>query len=75
MYLYAVFLLIQLVAQIEKKNCLQFGRLGFDSWVRKTPWSRKWPPTLVFSLGKFMDRGFWGVIIHGVTKSQTQPRG
>ena len=52
MYLYAVFLLIQLVAQIEKKNCLQFGRLGFDSWVRKTPWSRKWQPTPVLLPGK-----------------------
>ena len=26
--------------------------LGFDPWVRKNPWSRKWPPTPVFLLGK-----------------------
>ena len=27
-------------------------RLGFDPWVRKIPWIRKWQPTPVFSLGK-----------------------
>ena len=25
---------------------------GFDPWVRKIPWSRKWQPTPVFLLGK-----------------------
>ena len=28
-------------------------RLGFDPWVGKIPWRRKWQPTLVFLLGKF----------------------
>ena len=27
-------------------------RLGFDPWVRKIPWSRKWQPTPVFFPGK-----------------------
>ena len=27
-------------------------RLGFDPWVRKIPWRRKWQPTVVFLLGK-----------------------
>ena len=27
-------------------------RLGFDRWVRKVPWSRKWQPTPVFLTGK-----------------------
>ena len=27
--------------------------LGFDAWVRKSPWSRKWQPTPVFLPGKF----------------------
>ena len=27
-------------------------RLGFDSWVGKIPWSRKWQPTPVFLPGK-----------------------
>ena len=26
---------------------------GFDPWVRKIPWSRKWQPTSVFLPGKF----------------------
>ena len=28
-------------------------RLGFNPWVRKIPWSRKWQPTLIFLPGKF----------------------
>ena len=28
------------------------GRLGFDPWVRKIPWRRKWQPTPVFLPGE-----------------------
>ena len=28
-------------------------RRGFDPWVGKIPWSRKWQPTPVFLPGKF----------------------
>ena len=28
-------------------------RHGFNPWVRKIPWRRKWQPTPVFLLGKF----------------------
>ena len=28
-------------------------RWGFDPWVRKIPWRRKWQPTPVFLPGKF----------------------
>ena len=28
--------------------CLLCRRWGFDPWVRKLPWRRKWQPTLVF---------------------------
>ena len=28
-------------------------RCGFDSWVRKIPWKKKWPPAPVFLSGKF----------------------
>ena len=28
--------------------CLQCGRPGFNPWVGKIPWSRKWQPTPVF---------------------------
>ena len=32
--------------------CLQCGRPGFDPWVRKIPWRRKWQPTPVLLPGK-----------------------
>ena len=27
-------------------------RCGFNPWIRKIPWRRKWQPTAVFLLGK-----------------------
>ena len=35
-----------------KKICLQGRRCGFNPWVRKIPWGRKWPPTPVSLPGK-----------------------
>ena len=32
--------------------CLQCGRSGFNPWVGKIPWRRKWLPTLVFLPGE-----------------------
>ena len=32
---------------------LQCGRPGFDPWVRKIPWRRKWQPTPVLLPGEF----------------------
>ena len=43
---YGASLVVQLV-----KN-LQCRRPGFDFWVRKIPWRRKWQPTPVFLPGK-----------------------
>ena len=46
--------------------CLQCGTTGFDPWVRKIPWRRKWQPTPVFLSGKSHERrslagyGPWG---------------
>ena len=40
-----------LVAQIVR-ICLQFRRPGFDPWVWKIPWRRKWIPTPVFLPGE-----------------------
>ena len=34
-----------------KSVCLQCRRLGFNPWVRKLPWRRKWQSTLVFMPG------------------------
>ena len=35
-----------------KSICLQFRRPGFDPWVGKIPWRRKWQPTPVFLPGE-----------------------
>ena len=39
-----------------KSICQQCRRPGFDHWVRKIPWRRKWQPTAVFLPGKFHGR-------------------
>ena len=38
---------------MAQKVCLQCGRPGFDPWVRKIPWRRKWQPTPVLLPGKY----------------------
>ena len=35
-----------------KESACHEGRPGFDSWVWKIPWRRKWQPTPVFLPGK-----------------------
>ena len=37
----------------DKSNCLQCRRQGFDLWVGKIPWRRKWQPTPVLLPEKF----------------------
>ena len=53
-YFFEVFVNIHahtfLVAQ--SLNCLQCRRPGFNPWVRKLPWTRKWQPNPVFLPGK-----------------------
>ena len=34
-------------------QCRRHRRCGFDPWVGKIPWGRKWQPTPVFLPGKF----------------------
>ena len=53
-------------------RCRRCRRHGFNPWVRKIPWRRKWKPTPVFLPGKSMDKGAWWATVHGVVKSQTQ---
>ena len=36
-----------------KESACQCRRRGFDPWVRKIPWRRKWQPTPVFLPGEF----------------------
>ena len=41
-----------LAAKTIKSICLQCGRPGFDPWVGRIPWRRKWQPTPVLLPGK-----------------------
>ena len=44
-------------------------RHGFNLWVRKIPWSRKWQPTPVCLLKTSMDGGARWATVHGVAES------
>ena len=59
--------------------CLQFWRPGFDPWVGKIPWRRKWPPAPVFLPGEFHGKrslaGYCPWVLQrllSLTKTQTQ---
>ena len=52
--------------------CRKAGRCGFDPWVRKISWRRKWQPTPVFLPGKSNGQRGLGAIVHRVAKSWTQ---
>ena len=51
-----------------KESACQCKRHGFDPWVRKIPWRRKWQPTPLFLPGFSMNKGAWWAIVNGVTK-------
>ena len=57
-----------LVAQWYRIAC-QCRRWGFNPWVGKIPWRRKWQLTPVFLPGNPMDREAWWARVHRVTKS------
>ena len=60
-----------------ERACLQRGRPGFDLWVGKMPWRRKWQPTPVFLPGEFhgwrslVGYGPWGRTESDVTERLT----
>ena len=49
-----------------KRSACQYRRCGFDPWVGKIPWRRKWQPTPVNP----MDKGAWKLQSIG-SQSQT----
>ena len=51
-----------------KESACQWRRRGFDPWVRKIPWRRKWQPTPVFLPENPKNRGAWRAAVHRVTK-------
>ena len=50
-------------------QCRRCKRYGFDPWVRKIHWRRKWQSTSLFLPGKF--DGQKSLVGHMVAKSQT----
>ena len=57
---------------VGKESACNAGGPGFNPWVGKIPWRRKWQPTPLFLPGEFLDRGAWRATVHGVTKSGTR---
>ena len=53
----------------RKESTCQCRRCGFDPWVGKIPWRKKWQPTPVFSPGKSHGQRSWWATVHGVAKS------
>ena len=65
-----------MVAQTVK-NLPAMQETGFNPWVGKIPWRRKWQSIPVFLPRKShgqAPRGAWRATVHGVTKSQTRLR-
>ena len=58
-----------------KASCLQCGRPGFDPWVGKILWRRKWQPTPVLLPGKSHgQRSMVGYSPRGCKESDTTER-
>ena len=56
-------------------QCRRHKGWGFNSWVRKIPWSRKWQPTPVFLPGEFhRQRSLAGYSPWGHRESDTTER-
>ena len=51
----------------QERIQLQCKRHGFNPWVRKIPWRRKWQCAPVFLPGK-THGGAWQAIVYGVIK-------
>ena len=50
-------------------QCRRHNRHGFDPWVGRIPWRRKWHPLQYSFLGNPKDRGAWQATVHGVAES------
>ena len=62
-------------SSVGKESALQCRRPGFNPWVRKIPWRRKWQPTPVFLPGESHgQRGLVGYSPWGCKESDTTER-
>ena len=73
-YVFYSFRWASLVAQLIKELVCQCRIPGFDPWVRKIPWRRKWQPTPVFLPKKSHGQRSLVDCSPGGCKSQTQLR-
>ena len=65
----------RLPSWLSKKIRLRGGRPGFDPWVGRIPWRRKWQPTPVFLPGEFHgQRSLEGYSPWGCRESDTTER-
>ena len=57
-----------------KESACQCRRPGFDPWVRKIPWRRKWQPTPVFLPGNLIEEpgGLQSMWSHDLATTQQQ---
>ena len=53
-------------------RCRRLKRCGFDPWIGKILWRRKWQPTQYSCMENPMDKGAWQATVHRFAKSQTQ---
>ena len=52
-------------------QCRRLRRHGFDPWIKKIPWRRKWQPIPVFLPGKFHGQSLAGYSPQGHKASDT----
>ena len=55
--------------QIDNPPAMQeTQKTGFNPWVGKIPWRRKWQPLWYSCLENPVDRGNWQATFHGVAR-------
>ena len=59
------------VVQLVKNPPAQCKRHGFNPWVGKIPWRKKWQPTQYSCLENPMGRGTWWAMDHGSQRVDT----
>ena len=59
---------VELLVKNPRGSAGRCNRCGFDPWVGKIPWRRKWQPTPVFLPGESHGLTTWWATVHGVSR-------